>query len=509
MDMEQMKLPREETRLTAVTHASTLTHESAEEFLLPDYMPAVRRIVSVAATPLPENRFLTGTALEFGGTLSYAVLYIGEGGELFEAPLTTEYTASAAIGENGVTDAAAVGIDTAVENVTCRVTAPRKLTLKSRMKTKLTATAPRVLSEEITESAGARLTPADEIAIERLKDETDDTCLARGELTATTEGTISAQGKVIRCRGAVRVEEAVASLGAVTVRGDVIVTVITLSPEGTYVSASAKEPFTETITVPGAEAGDAARASGRAASVTVTMGEDGARFEIEYDLEAEVARFGKCVYTADTYSTDCRAAATFAEADSLALVKCGQGSLTVSGEGERRSKPISGETVLDTYAVPSIEGVALQNGRLMLTGNCAVTVLLLSDGDVVAEELVLPWRYECDAAVTDGADLLWRCAAESVGASARPEGDKLSARLDLALSMTVLRRDKIRCVQTVTLTKSEKREADDGCIRVTYPARGEALWEIAKRYGVSVETVRRQNGIPDTEKECDGVPLLI
>lgn len=509
MDMEQNKSLREETSLTAIAHASTLTHEAAEDFLLPDYMPAVRRVVRVEATPLPENRFLTGSAIEFGGTVAYSVLYIGEGGELFTAPLTTEYTASSALGDSGVSDAAAVGIDTAAENVTCRVTAPRRLTLKCRMKTKLTATVPVMIGETVAESTGARITPADEIALERLTAEAHNTVLSRGELTATSEGTIAAEGKIIRCGGAVRVEEAVAGEGAVTVRGDVVVFVIYLSPEGTYSTASAKEPFTETVTVPGAEPGDAARAVGRAASVAVTVSEDGSRFEIEYDLEAETARACTALYTADIFSTDCAAASEFTEEDSLSLVKCAQGSLTVSGEGERRSKAAAGESILDTHAVASVEHAELQNGRLILTGNCAVSVLILAEGDVVSEEFTLPWRYECDSPVPSASDLLWRCTAETVGAVTRFEGDKFSVRLDLAVSMTVLSREKIRRVKTATLTKSEKRAADDGCIRVTYPARGESLWEIAKRYGVSRSTIRAQNGIPDVETECDGAPLLI
>ncbi len=508
MHMEQNKSLREETALTAAQHLSTVSHEAGSDFTLPDYMPAIRRVISVEASPLPDNRFLSGNALEFGGTIAYSVLYIGEGGELFCAPLTEEYTASTALPESAAVDAAAAAMDTVVENVTCRVTAPRRLTLRCRMKTKIAVLLPRTITERVSDVGGGRLTPADEIAIERLTAEAHDTLLSRGELTAAASGTLPARGKVIRCAGAVRVEEAVAGAGAVTARGDVIVTAICLSPEGTYVCHTSKAPFSETVTVPSAEMGDMARAWGRAASVTVTPGEDGGTWEVEYDLEAECARAVIRPYTADLFSTDCTAAVEFEEADSLRLLRCGQNALTVTGEGGRQSKAAAGDTVLDTRALCTPERVEVQNGRLTVSGTCAVNVLILTEGDVLSEEFTLPFRCECDSPA-EASDLLWRCHVETVDASARPEGDKLAVRLELSVSLSALGRERIRCVDTVVLHKGESRKADDGCIRICYPDVGETIWEIAKRYGVSRRTICAQNGIPDTETVSDGAPILI
>ncbi len=505
--MEQNRTP---AYLTAVAYHAAQSHEAAEDFSLPDYMPAVRRVVSVEAVPLPENRFLSGDALEFGGTLAFSVLYVGEGGELYCAPLTTEYTASTALAGCPVTDAAAVGVDTVAETVTCRVTAPRRLTLKCRMRSKLTALTAVSVADRLTETAGGRITPADELAIERLIAETPDVETAHGTLTATVGGTLPGTAKVIRCAGAVRVEEATAAADVVTVRGDVILTAVVLAPEGVYRRVTAKSPFTETVTVPGAQPGDAARAWGRAAAVTVTPGEEETAWEIEFDLESETARAAVRAYTADLFSTDCAAAVEWKETDSLALLRCGQSALTVSGEGGRQSKPAaaSPETILDARAVCTPEQLECRDGRLLLTGTCAVSVLLLADGDVLSEEFSLPFRYECDAAAPAD-ELLWRASVETVGVNARCEGDKLAVTLELCVSLCALSRTKIRCVETAALTKSARRETDDGCIRICYPDEGEPLWEIAKAYGVSRQTIRAENALPDTAASCDGTPILI
>jgi len=85
--------------LSAPILLTSMTHESAADFVLPEYMPPIRRVISVEAVPLPESRFLSGTAMELGGTLAFAVLYIGEDGAVSCASVTSEYTASCALGE--------------------------------------------------------------------------------------------------------------------------------------------------------------------------------------------------------------------------------------------------------------------------------------------------------------------------------------------------------------------------------------------------------------------------
>lgn len=502
---KEMKTP---AALQAVYHYATQSHETAEDFTLPDYMPAIRRVLDVTAVPLPESRFLTGSALEFGGTLAFSVLYMGEGGELYCAPLTSEYTSSVAAPEGAFPDAAAVGMDTLVENVTCRVTAPRKLTLKCRMKTKIAAAVPADVTDRLQESAGGRLTLADEIAVERLSKTAADTVLSRGSSTAAVSGTAKGCQKVVRLSGAVRVEEATAAGGAVTVRGTVHLAALCLGLDGTYQRIADRTSFTETVAVPGAEPGDCARAFGRVASVSATPGEEGMAWEVEFDLEAESARAMNRTYTADAYSTDCASALSFRETDSLSLLRCERGALTVTGEGGRQSKPVAGETLLDARALCTPERLEVKEGRLVLSGGCAVTALLLADGEIAAEEFTLPFRYEWECGETSG-ELLWRGNADAVECSVRLEGDKLAATVEMALGVTALSREKIRAVETVALTKADRRPAVEGCVRVFYPDEGESLWEIAKRYGVSRQTLRVKNGLPDEAAVSDGTPVLI
>lgn len=503
-----------ERSLTAVSWLTSLTHESAEDFSLPDYMPPIRRVISVTASPLPESRFLTGAAMEFGGTVAYSVLYLGEGDEIYCAPLTSEYSASAALGDSVISDAAAVGIDTSSENVTCRVIAPRKFTLKCRMKTKITAFAPVPLTETVKDSA-ARPQNTEECPLERLTYTAPDVCTSRGEITSTVGGTVHlAPGtKIISCDGAIRVEEVRPGQDAVSVQGDGVVHLLCLSPDGSFFTTSAKGRFSESVSVPDAAQGDAARAWGRCAAVTVnTADESAAAWEIEFDLEAESARAAETAYTADAYATSYVSGVEMAERDSLRLLKCGVGALSFSGESGRQSKSVPGEKILrvDAAVNPDHVECAEGKGRLILHGAAAVRVLIAAEGDVITEEFTLPFRYETDAmAIAGSADLLWRCSADVIGGTARTEGDKIAVNLDLSLSMTVLSREKIRCVRTISLDTSAGAQTEDGTVRICYPDAGEPIWEVGKRYRACQRTLCERNGIADSHAVCSGEPILV
>jgi len=498
------KLAQTTAALSSPALLTSFTHDNSADFILPEYMAPIRRVVSVEVTVLPESRFLNGPALEFGGTLAFSVLYVGEDGTLSCASVTTEYTASCALGDTQIADTSRIGADTSAENVTCRVTGPRAITLRTKMRTALLLLEQKTVEETILDSAGIRAAAADEQALERRTAAAHDVQLSRGECTCTAAASLHLppETKTIRASGAVRIEEARASAGEVQARGEVLLHVLTLSPEGRFVTVESRVPFAETVPVPDAAQGDEARASGRAASVTLRPGDAETAWEIEYDLEAETARPSEQTYTVDAYSVACASEVETEAADSLCLLRCGVNALTVTGESGRQSKPAPGESVIDTRASASADHMEVRDGKLILHGIAAVSVLLTGEGDVVCEEFTLPFRCEMNSRGGDAADLLSRCSVEVVSASARPEGDKLAVTLDLCISALAMSRATIRPVRKITLNRAEVHARRDGVVRICYPDPGESMWEIAKRYAV------RRNTLGEAEAS-DGTPMIV
>lgn len=498
--------PQTDALCAAVSLLTTVAHDVDLDATLPEYMPVIRRVISVEMTPLPESRFLRGGAFEFGGTAAFSVLYIGEDDALFCVPLTAEYSASTALGGATLDDASAVAVDTEAESVSCRVTAPRKLTLRARMHSRLYAVSAASVADSID---GATVT--DEIGMERRIAESPDLRMAHGSLTATVADSfpLSPDTRIIHCTAAPRIEESRAEAGAVAVSGSVLLHVFCRTPDGRFDTLEMKTPFSEVIPVPDAQPGDASRAWGRCAAVTVREADGVVQWEAEFDWEAEAVRASSVRYTADAYSIVCPVELTTTETDSLRLLRCGNQALHVSGSVGRRSKAAEGENIIRASAVASPESVEYEGGRVILHGTVAVSVWIAADGDIVSEEGTIPFRCEAEAADVPEGELFFRCAAAVLQIGARTEGDALAIEAELCVSLCVISREKIRYVSRIALHRNEAYADGGDVLRICYPDVGEPLWDIAKKYAVSRRALCETNGIADADSLCDGTPLLI
>ena len=116
---------------TALVNDTVSSCEVSEEFTLPDYVPEIRKMLTVKSSALPESKYLSdkngASVLDYSGTVTYLIIYADDEGNLCSTPLSSQYESSALL--NGHPDI--VFIDTTVDNTSLRVNAPRKLTIKT------------------------------------------------------------------------------------------------------------------------------------------------------------------------------------------------------------------------------------------------------------------------------------------------------------------------------------------------------------------------------------------
>ena len=105
------------------------TKESSEDFILPDYLPDIKKIAAVFPEAVIKGRFSGGGTLEYDGEVHYKILYIAEDQSLKSATFVTGFDDK--IG-NSALSADCVDILTPVcENVNIRLLNPRKVSIKS------------------------------------------------------------------------------------------------------------------------------------------------------------------------------------------------------------------------------------------------------------------------------------------------------------------------------------------------------------------------------------------
>ncbi|MCI9449077.1 MAG: hypothetical protein HFE30_02335 [Clostridiales bacterium] len=470
-----------------------MPHEVSEEFTLPDYMPEVRRIVSCTAQVLPENKYLESSEVSLSGLAAYTVLYVGEDGELVSAPLNSEYSVripcqNCDMSDLGVGD---IGSHTVLENVTCRATGPRRLSLTGRMRSRIFAAGAEEMREKTVLGAGSGgdVTAADEMSLERHKRRVECSAPAFASVTGSASGELREREgtKVISCGGSVSVSDVHFDGDAAVIRGDAYAEFLLVSSDGEYSSSRVKAPFEERVSpdfhrrIPDGAARSAA-AFARCAAVSINGGDGGVfLWELEYDIDALISATYGVEVTDDAYSTSYDSSIVYNDCDVLLCLKNTNSHLSVSGSkqvayGEGRSiSHVSGRAALDRYDIQP-------DGKIVLSGSCTVTVTVGGEGEFSCEEIVIPVRYECDGARFELGVPSAICDISMIYADARLDGGRLSVDAELGISLSASLSQKTRLVGEVLLDKNSPLDVKGSCVKIYYPYENEDIWDIGKKY---------------------------
>ena len=87
-----------------------LSVEVTGDYSLPDYLPEIKRLLRIRPALLPQSRFAGRDSVGLNGALDYYVMYMGQDGGVYCAPLSAEYRleAEADGGDKAITSAALV-----------------------------------------------------------------------------------------------------------------------------------------------------------------------------------------------------------------------------------------------------------------------------------------------------------------------------------------------------------------------------------------------------------------
>ncbi|MBQ8511460.1 MAG: DUF3794 domain-containing protein [Clostridia bacterium] len=452
---------------------TTAAADVTEDVSLPDYVPEVRRIVGVLANPTVDGKYMTGDSVEIDGAVTYTVLYIGGDGGLAQVAQSTPYTVRIPADED-VSPAELIVSPTA-EQISCRVTAPRKITLSSRVK----------LGAMAQKQADASMKTGEDAAVRR-KTQTHTTA-------AVTEvrGTGEVSGE-IREKEGTRLIMASAEIalndvrvgspaGKITVKGDVYLTALSLTPDGNCITSRSRAPVEEELALPDPADPKTCRAAafGNIVLIEVDAGDDGVmQWRAEYDIDCDIMKITESETAADAYMIGWEDDVTFESAECCTPAGCVNGRLTTSASAKLRP----GMTFVCAWGSVSGEKCSIKNGKMIVEGTVNLECVTAGEGETVTDEVRIPLRYECDAVpdATDSDSLMARVRAAVTDVTARPDGDTLNLTAELAISAAALGKAPVTYAASVT-PKKELNEKKN-LLRVYIPDKTETPWDVEKRF---------------------------
>ncbi len=504
-----------QSRIQELASERQIFTDLGEDFSLPDYQPEIKRLLRVKATISGADTYVGAGSAECSGTVDYSILYSGNDGGLhcfhqtgefrFAAPL--ELPKDLDVGEGILCD-----VDSAPDLISGRVTSPRNLSVKCRLRSCVRLYGSRTVGENLVGEAGG---------LERLYGEADSArvFLGVGDPIRLADE-ILCDGKerdlrVIYADGQVFVTEVSAGSGSVNCRGELCLKLLCA-----YEDAAENElpheirrrvPFATAVAVDGVEVNCDACARGDCVDLSVTVEEGRILCEASVILRARAQRNERIAYTRDLYSTERSCEASYAAVSLPQAIKCLNGNFSLNTTVPLDAAGLrAGMAVADTSAVATVTGIEAERGKYYLNGKCRVHVILLEGEEWLSQELELPFRYETDGnrEVPKFSEL----AADVLSCRARMDGERIGVDAEIAVSGTLRGEAEIRML-------CEARFGGEwmpkGAIKtVCYPMREDTLWSVARRYHRPITALAEGNALPsapavDSPDSLAGVKYLL
>lgn len=502
---------RQTVRMQAPLGERQIVTELTEDFDLPDYQPEIKRLLRVQAKVMPADVYIGAGNAECSGAVDYCILYSGADGALYCASQTGEYRFSFPIelpadfdaGEGLICD-----VDSLAETAVGRVMAPRKLTLRCRLRSRAQIWGTRIFPDPVGQMAG----------VQRLSGVCDRAglFLCDGEpfevgdeiLCDPHEGDV----RVISADGTVFVGEVGAGSGTVNCRGEVCLKLLCChDATGEIYTVMRRIPFSQAIPADGVEVNCEVCAVGCCQDLRVTVEDGKIGCDVTVRLRVRALRNETVSLLRDAYSTETEcttAMQTVTVPVSLGCV-CGNFSVNQALSAEEIGLPV-GARVLDADGAVMLNEIESDRGKYRFGGKCRFRLVLATGDDCTVQEVEVPVRYETDGTATPvtASEL----SAEMLSCRARIDGEKLLLDAEIAVSGT------LRSEQTVSVlteaTAGAAWQAPGAVFTVCYPAKEDTLWSVAKRYHVPVADLCAKNALAqapaaDASDSLSGVKFLM
>ena len=500
-------------RIRATVCERQIGSELIGDLSLPDYQPEIKRLLRVKATVSPPDCYVGVGGVELSGVVDYRILYAGHDGSLYCAThaqdyrfdLPLELPADFDIGEGLTCDA-----ETVAEAVAARVSSPRRLSLRCKLRSDVRAWGTRTVEEE--------LDAVEESSLERLFGEA--TC---GEFFGGVSDSfvlgdeilLDSQWKdlrVVSAEGQVFVSEAMAGSGCVICRGEVCVKLLCAHDGDAGASVQLRKlPFSQTVAVDGCEVNCECAAHGVCSEVQVNVEEGRMICDVTCRLQARAQRNREIRYTRDLYSTEAEGESRYAELIMPTAVRCLNGNFSLNKTMTLEEAGVrAGMSVIDVSMTPAAATLERSGGRCILSGKCRCSLILFDGEEMSAQELELPYRYETDPIGEEITDSI--STVDAISCRARVDGERIS--LDAELAVCAVMRGASRVLALSEMRFGDAVPKRSASYTICYPAKGDSLWSIAKRYHRSVDSlseINALNGAPaaDSPDSLSGVVYLL
>lgn len=481
----------------------SLESDINEEYILPDYLPDIRKILLVKTNVKDSETELFDGRIEQSGKIEFKIVYSSDEGQIKCVNLTYSFDGKA-YSEN-VYDDSVMNEKVSVVNRTVRAVSQRKFAIKARVITEIKVFNKLCVQPRMIGGSGIE----DEFTLERkinaldcinfVKFNESDVRVSRDiqlqgneqpleivyyNVDIFDDGTVYSNDKCeIKCIAKLccmySFDAGDGKIGYSVIERNIPImqTVERKLPRGEWVLY----PKMNVNAVECAIAND-------------SMGEM-RMLELDFSFDADVFGFGnqRTEFTDDVYSTKYGYENKYRTVTTRKLTDHLKTNFSISGEYEIKNSENKPKEILDFSAYAEIISVNTKDGKAELSGNTNVKAVMKSEnGEYSTEEFVIPWKYTCK--YNGDGEVIYSGDANVIEIKLKTDGEKIYANSEIGLDVGLFENVSVKSVENITIDKSAVSvESKERETILYYPEKNELLWDIAKKYGISPELIIKAN----------------
>lgn len=490
------------------TYDTTVEESVEAEISLPEYMPEILRIIKSQAVPKINSFTTVGERVTVDGTCELRMIYVGGDNCIYTFSQTRNFTRYC---ENSAfLTAEDVKVKTVLNYVNCRATNTKRAEIKAGIGISVSAYG------KIEESI---LLLGNSVGIEEKKTEISAMSLGcKKSKMFSMSDTFNLENDtaafLIRANAVSVLGEVKKISNKVMVKGETIVEIAYVPNEDKSIIKTVRRilPINQILEFDGMDERFTGDVTLDVTAVDVIIKNDssgeGRSLDVAVSVNAGITMWEQkdlCVIT-DAYAINGTIDLTYQKMkfysalDAIRDTYIFKGNIDVSKVGV--------DCILDAYCEENEPSLSFGDGVIAVFGSLKVTMLLRdTSGSIVTTEKMLDYRYErkaeCGSQETECVPGVSVSSFECI----LKNKDQIDVKAEMQINCSVFGETEINVVTDIC-EGVEPERIINSAITVYFPKCEETLWDIAKRYNTTVESIALENNL-DGETTGDIKMLFI
>ncbi len=511
----EKKIIKTHRTLTAMGTQATMDND----IIVPDTQPDVKSVLQAEVLPMICEKHVQKDYITLTGNVDYSIIYLSDEKD---APsrvkaISTRVPFTHQIEAAGAQEASFTGIKADVITVEFSAVNSRKINVKSVVDFESN-----IIRSDDFEAVSSATAEADLPCKEQEVTSFALTGYAENEFEVSDALSIPSGSEMIDEILKVDVKVASREIKSINsklvAKGSVEVRALYTDTAGLLQSLDGELPFTEILSVDDVGDQDLCEVEYTLTDLQYSAGADADGDTALLELRARV-NAATCVYTqdvdyitADLYSPDFDVSVA---RDTIKVNRMIASSTDQSIIKDTIDLPAGAPSISKIYNVvakPYVESAEISGGKAHISGVADTYIVYTSsaaDAPVCSHKKEIPFSYAISADGGDDAQINVLCDARDISFSTSSAGSA-EVRFTLDFDTKVISQEEISYIKDVEADESSV--ADRGAmpgIVIYFAAKGESMWDIAKRYHTTAEAISAANGVDFPEVLTESKQIMI